>query len=381
MTSLQVNLGFSSSSIGYILGFIKIITSLISPTVSSLADTRKIHRSLMLTQSCVRIIPLMVMWFLVSRNLISVVSFFVLNSLTSILAAGLWPISDSLILASLGDKSLYGSIRLWGALTYGVGNILIGCLIELYSDFDPMFMVTLLTLPPELYAIYKILPSHASEARPATPITLEAVVSIFTHSASIKMFFANSIILGGALSLVESLLFVTMERNMSGSSPIIAGASVFISVMFEIPIFRIAPSLIQRHGTKRMMIIANIAYIIRAFGYAFFSSAYIVLLLELLHGVTFGLYYSAAVHICVKQCPPGMDSTMQSLLDMTYNGFGVAIGTILGGLLFDLIGSSDTFMVFAMIVVASTFGIGYLFVEQGQDIQTNHGTQLTTDVG
>ena len=363
MTSLQVKLGFSSSAIGNTLGFVKLVTSFLSPVVSSVADTHKIHRTMIICQTIVRLIPLIVMWRVYISGGLSVWMFFLLNSLISLSATGVWPMSDSLILASLEDPSMYGRVRLWGALTYGIGNMFLGCLIQLTDSFSPIFSTSILTVFVAIPAVYYILPPFANATKPKDPITFSVIRSILTSSRSTQVFFVNSVIIGGAMSLVESLLFVAMERTMDGSSPVIAGASVLISVLFEIPIFQIAPNLIKSLGTKKMLIIANIAWIVRALGYALFDKAWIVLLLELLHGITFGLFYSAAVHICVQQSPPGMESTMQSLLDMTFAGFGVALGDMLGGVLFDLIGSSATFIVFAFLVLVSSLLCQFFFVE------------------
>ena len=364
MTSLQVSLGFSSSAIGNILGIMRIATSFISPAVSSLADTKKVHKLLILTQCIIRLVPLMVLWSMYRSHSLSLVTFWILNSLTSILGTGIGPMSDSLILASLEDKSRYGNVRLWGAVTYGVGNLLTGVLIQAYGDFNPMFLACFVTVFGALAVTQLVLPECANARPPTSSISAASIIGILTESISVKMFFVNSILVGAALSLVESLLFVAMERTMKGSTPIIAGASVFISVLFEIPIFRIAPSLISKYGTKWMLIVANLAWVVRAVGYSIFSSAWIVLVLELFHGVTFGLYYSAAVHTCVKQSPPGMESTMQSLLDMTFAGFGVALGTIGGGYLFDIIGSSKTFLLFSAVLLLSTLGVWLLLVEE-----------------
>ena len=367
MTSLQVHLGFSSSAIGNTLGFMKLITSFLSPLVSSVADTHKIHRTMIICQTIVRLIPLAVMWHVYVSGSLSLWMFFLLNSLTSLAATGVWPMSDSLILASLEDSSMYGRVRLWGALTYGIGNLLVGCLIQWTDSFSPIFSASIITVFIAIPAVYYILPPFASAAKPKDPITFAVIRSILTSSRSTQVFFLNSVIIGGAMSLVESLLFVAMERTMDGSSPVIAGASVLISVMFEIPIFQIAPNLIKSLGTKKMLIVANVAWIVRALGYALFDHAWIVLLLELLHGITFGLFYSAAVHICVQQSPVGMESTMQSLLDMTFAGFGVALGDMLGGVLFDLIGSSATFIVFSILVIVSTCLCQIFFLEASPD--------------
>jgi PPP family 3-phenylpropionic acid transporter len=363
MTSLQVKLGYSASAIGNTLGFVKLVTSFLSPVVSSIADTYKIHKAMIISQTIIRLVPLVLMWYIYAYGSLTLGYFFVLNSLISLSATGVWPMSDSLILASLEDSSTYGRVRLWGALTYGIGNMFIGCLILWSDSFSPMFSTSILSAVVAIPAVYYILPSFANAVKPKEPITFPVIKSIILSSRSTQVFFINSVIIGGGMSLVESLLFVAMERSMDGSSPIIAGTSVLISVMFEIPIFQIAPQLIKSYGTKRMLVVANLAWIIRAVGYALFDHAWVVLLLELLHGISFGLFYSAAVHICVQQSPPGMESTMQSLLDMTYAGFGVALGDIAGGFLFDVIGSSATFILFSVLVASSTILCQLFFVE------------------
>lgn len=102
-----------------------------------------------------------------------------------------------------------------------------------------------------------------------------------------------------------------------------------------------------------MIIIGQIAWIIRAIGYGISNDARMCLFLEIFHGITFGLVWSAAVHIASESCPVGMESTMQSLLDITYNGIGPAIGSIIGGYLFDTIGSAQTFLIFCAVCMMS----------------------------
>ena len=227
-----------------------------------------------------------------------------------------------------------------------------------------MFLGSLITLFAAIPSAKKALPPYINQGQLRAPISISSVKQILIESPSSKIFFLNCVVLGSAMSLVESLLFVAMERTMKGYTPIIAGTSVLISVLFEIPIFQIAPRLIKTYGPKYMITLANFAWVIRALGYALFDQAWMVLVLELFHGVSFGLFYSAAVHICVQQCPPGMESTMQSLLDMTYGGFGVTLGSICGGFLFDWIGSSATFVLFAGIVTCTTVLFFFMFQDK-----------------
>lgn len=65
----------------------------------------------------------------------------------------------------------------------------------------------------------------------------------------------------------------------------------------ELPIFHFSKKIGDQIGFHGMMMIGMLAYIIRAFGYTVLTAStnYILLVLELLHGVTFALMWSAAV--------------------------------------------------------------------------------------
>lgn len=362
MTSLQVRLGFSSSAIGNIIGVMRLLTSFISPMVSSYADNHQMHRRLVIVKTILRSVPLVFMWLLISQDALDLTMYWILNACIAFSSIGLSPMIDALFLASLLDKSTYGRVRLWGALTYGLGNLFIGCLIDVFDSFTPMFSISIFLLCFTIPMIYWVLPESAgrvTQKQASTPVTFAAIKTILTGSSSRLIFYIMCVCLGASMSLVESLLFVAMERTMKGSSPIIAGLSVLISVLFEVPIFHMAPSLLKTYGTKKMIVVAALAWMIRAAGYALSDEAWLALVLEILHGVTYGLFYTAAVEVCVEQCPPGFEATMQSLLDMTFNGFGIALGTIAGGYMLDSLGTSGTFLSFIVVLatVTATFWI------------------------
>lgn len=69
---------------------------------------------------------------------------------------------------------------------------------------------------------------------------------LFDSSSCSFVFFVNMTVIGACMTLVENLLFVALVRGMHGSNLEICGASVLISVLFELPIFQVAPSLIKR---------------------------------------------------------------------------------------------------------------------------------------
>lgn len=67
------------------------------------------------------------------------------------------------------------------------------------------------------------------------------------------------------------------------------GLTVLLTVSFEIPIFQVAPRLLERFGSGTLLLVASLCYIFRAVGYSCIPVGHIwyVLGLEPLHGVTY----------------------------------------------------------------------------------------------
>ena len=350
LTSFQVSLGLSSSSIGVILGSMRLMTSLASPMISSFSDSRKVHRTVMLCQTFFRQLPFLVLWALHAFDKVSFLELAILVSLSTLTGAGIGAISDSLILASLSDKVMYGRVRMWGALCYGLGNFLVGLSVHFTGNYYPMFACSLGSFALCVIVIYTVLPAYTNSIKPRHAITFKSVAKVLTDSWSTMAFFTHAIVFGAAMALIESLLFVAMARAMRGSSSLIMGASVLLGIAFELPLLHLAPFFLRTLGTKKMILLASCAWMVRATGYFFFSSAWVVLVLELFQGISFGLYRSASVQICVEHSPVGMECTVLALLDATYGGIGVAAGSIGGGYLFEWIGPKYTYLAFIVLV-------------------------------
>ena len=66
--------------------------------------------------------------------------------------------------------------------------------------------------------------------------------------------------------MVESLVFLYFE--FLGSSYTMMGATVLLTVALEIPLFQIAPKLLQWLGTQRLLLLGASAYVVRVLGYS-----------------------------------------------------------------------------------------------------------------
>lgn len=124
----------------------------------------------------------------------------------------------------------------------------------------------------------------------------------------------------------------------------------------EIPIFYIAHHIIRYLGSVLSLCVSLAAFAIRYFAYGYWLSEHInenrywdILLVELLQGLTFSLFYCVMTHVAQEysekcevikrelnvngdndnELKPS--ATMQALMSACYEGIGLGIGSLLGG--------------------------------------------------
>jgi len=110
------------------------------------------------------------------------------------------------------------------------------------------------------------------------------------------------------MAVVESLIFLYF--NVLGSSFSLCAGTVVLTVIFEIPIFQVAPALLSKFGSTKLLLLACLCYSTRVVGYSLVptGSPWFVLLLEPLHGVTYGCATVSAANFVAKIMPEGYDA-------------------------------------------------------------------------
>ena len=99
----------------------------------------------------------------------------------------------------------------------------------------------------------------------------------------------------------------------------------------------IAPiqALLAAMRARGMLVIAMTTIGLRLIAYSLTTQPWVVLIIQLVHGLTFAAIFTAGVHYADQIAPPGMKSTTQGMFSGTLMGFGSAAGGLLGGVLMD----------------------------------------------
>ena len=165
-------------------------------------------------------------------------------------------------------------------------------------------------------------------------------------------FILTYFILASGLSVVENMVFLFFE--FLGGSNTLCGITVALTVMFEIPIFHIAPSLLRQYGVGVLLIAANLAFVVRILGYTLIPKGQLlyILLLEPLHGITYACSQSSAVEFVAQRMPPGAEASGQGLVNLV-RGSGSILGLSMGGILQETLGPRTMYRIFALAITLS----------------------------
>jgi len=196
-------------------------------------------------------------------------------------------------------------------------------------------------------------------------VTVGRVCHIIFQSRSSLAFFSVQFVIGGGMQVVQNMLFIFLAHKF-GASGFIMGLSVGMTVLFEIPIFHFTEAITLRFGCTWMLIIGQLAFVVRVFGYTLVSGPVMILFLEPLHGITYGLIQSASVLLVSKLAEPGLESTAQTLTTTFRGGAGPAAFLLFSGYQMDKHGGDSMFIACGFAVLIST--VVYAFVSRNENI-------------
>jgi MFS family permease len=297
----------------------------------------------------------------------------------------MFPVLDGLAVDYLqqqldGDSMDYGKERLFGAIGWGVTNLCLGPLIDrfglvvyyLFAIATAIYSIVALVLYAQALAVS----SSSSCLIPAPPeedsktindddnenqkefqrqhqqstLALTRVVFGSIYGAA---FLTCYFLLNTGFSVVENMVFLFFE--FLGGSNTLCAITVALTVIFEIPVFSLAPRILRKHGVGSMLMLANVAFWIRIVGYTLIPQGHSswVLLLEPLHGFTYAGAQTAAVEYVNQRVPRGSQASGQGIVNFV-RGLANVLGLWAGGVLQDSFGPRIMYRVF---ITAVTFGM------------------------
>ncbi len=341
-------LGFSGAQIGLLTGLTPLVTMVSAPFWTGLADQTRRHRFIMSMAIFVSVAILaMVPWFS------AFVPVLLLVILYNAFNAPVSSFTDSATMFMLGDKKeLYGRIRLGGTIGFGIAASMAGLFVQNYG-LKYAFWGGALILFLALLVSQKLVFGESK-----TGASIKQGVRTLLADRRWALFLTLALAGGFALAANNTYFFPYLKEL--GATESMMGLALTIGTLSEIPVLFFGNRLLQRFTANGLLLLAMTVTGLRLILFAASPTPEMILLLQLLNGLTFPAMWLAGVAYADQYAPPGMRSTAQGLFGAMVFGLGLAVGGFIGGLILENWGGHVLYLIFGAVVLITVTGVALL---------------------
>jgi PPP family 3-phenylpropionic acid transporter len=326
------HMGLSGPQIGLLSALQPAAGFLLAAPLTALADRRGWHLR-MLSLFCAGLALSMLL-------LMAAKGFLVLLPVMALFAAfysPIVPLADSAAAAMASRyKAGYGTMRLWGSLSYACMAALCG-LLWLRFGYAAMF--------PTAAAIYLLLTwiSRTLEEVERVPRAAARIPwGELARNRFLVVLLASTFIAGAALGV--DMTFTGIYMTHLGGDAGLVGLLFGLSAICELPAMRLSTPLVRRLGGPATLMIAYGCLVTAYFGYAVSPVPWVMVVFSLFRGLGFGFLYASTVHLIHELAPAAWRSTFQGIMNALAFGLAQLISRPAGGLIYDGAGPSAAFV-------------------------------------
>src|SRR5699024_6444372 len=118
----------------------------------------------------------------------------------------------------------------------------------------------------------------------------------------------------------------------------------FIGLLRDALVFGLYGKWFQKFHPLVFLFINVILYSLRWFMYAGIDNPMYIIALQILHGLTFGVFYTTAFDYVTRLIPKLLQSTGHLIFYSVFFGISGIIGSLIGGALLDMFGGQVLYM-------------------------------------
>jgi MFS transporter, PPP family, 3-phenylpropionic acid transporter len=323
LTLLLVHNGLDSGQIGILMATGTLIAITIQPIWGIVSDRYNQTRLVLILSVA---IPALLAVFYRSEYFIVLLLVYTLSTIFSSTQA---PIADSYAISSAKRAgATYGSIRLMMSIGAAVGAYLGGLYVSSFSVSTIWLPFLMFNLIAVLIAL--TLPKQAEENHMMRQSFSQGVKKLLGN----RVFLA---FLGGSFLVNQTMTafgtyFVIAFQSVGGSTRY-AGIALFLASVTNVPSMLFASKVIKKLGRERTLLLGALIYVLRWGIQVAFPYPSVMIGVQVLHGLSFGFFYIAAVEYVSQITSNEMQATGQSVFNMVFSGFAGVVGNLLNGFL------------------------------------------------
>jgi PPP family 3-phenylpropionic acid transporter len=276
-----------------------------------------------------------------------------------------------------GGTNRFGKMRLWGSVGFSVMAIIGGLLVERQGILvnDAIYVILHVALA---MIVFFILPAKSFQND-------ESDVLLTGFKQVLKLIFSNRYLWMTVIALamtdtlndgVRSFEAIFMEDL--GISTATIGLVATLTALGEIPFMFWGSSILERLGTRRLVIGAIAFDLVRRFVVWVFPLPGMVMAGAILNSVSFPLRLLVTIHLINQFIPKRFTTTANGFISVALYGLSYIFSNAICGIIYDYIGPRQNYLFWSLLAVGSLI----LAIAAGNPrmgMTPNTTTQVNTD--
>lgn len=323
LSLLLVHNGLNSGQIGILMATGTLVAITIQPMWGIISDRYNQTRLVLILSVAV---PALLAVFYRSEYFIVLLLVYTCSTIFSSTQA---PIADSYAISAANRAgATYGSIRLMMSIGAALGAYAGGVYVSTFSVSTIWLPFLFFNLIAVLIAF--TLPKQAEENHMMRQSFTQGVRQLLGNRVFLT-FLGGSFLVNQTMAAFGTY-FVIAFQSVGGSTRY-AGIALFLASVTNVPSMLFASKVIKRLGRERTLLLGALIYVLRWGIQVAFPYPSVMIGVQVLHGLSFGFFYIAAVEYVSQITSNEMQATGQSVFNMVFAGFSGIVGNLLNGFL------------------------------------------------
>jgi PPP family 3-phenylpropionic acid transporter len=260
-------------------------------------------------------------------------------------------------------KISFGRIRLWGSLGYAVTSLVVGYVLMAIGIERIMYPMLVMTFFALIFAFtIKDVPGVSK------PVTILDALKL---GANPQLLLFLLILLFISVSHRANDIYLGLYIVDLGGPEAMIGWAWFIGVATEALVFATSTIWFRKWSSLAFIVLAGVIYTIRWFLMGFVDNAWMILPIQIAHGLTFGIFYLAAFQYVNKLIPEHLQATGHVLFITVIFGVAGIMGSLLGGTIIEITTISTLYFFLGGSSLLGTLGL--LIFKKGREANVERG--------
>jgi MFS transporter, PPP family, 3-phenylpropionic acid transporter len=318
--------GLSGIRIGIVLSVVPFMMFLVQPFYGMLADRLGYKKCLLLSSGLAAI---SYTCYLFQGGFVYL---FAITVFMALFYNTIQPILDSLSLKLAKDnpKFSYGGLRIAGAAGWAFTGILAGYYID-KIDTSVIFVIAAISMFLTFLFAFSISSDNEKSSATEGP-AFKNIKEVIGNKTLIILLLAVFLVSAGGTTIWN---FYSTYMKENGASASWVGYGISFQGLCELPLFYFSARIIRKFGLRTTLLITIFTTAVRMLLYSIVKNPHAAIFIELLHGISWSLFWVVCVEYVNKLVREDWRVTGQSLLYASYYGAGAIVGNFWTGYLID----------------------------------------------